>query len=246
MQLTLNNKANFCTKFLKPISCISDLVIINVENDRISSLNKTSDNNIILYTTCTDISSDTEQRTSLNIADIKKFIRAFDCIEDTQVNVKVNGNNIEYKSPKTKFKFHLLEDGIIAPIAMSIQKIERFNYDTKFKISAAAFASLLRSSTFITDSNCKIYIYTEGSAVHAELTDKTRHNVDSYSTLLSDSYEGNAINSAIPFPFESIRSISTLKSLDISVQINTSLGIMCIDVVDEGYSLKYISTAMAV
>lgn len=244
MQLTLKDKSNFCNKFLKPISNVSDLVIVSVENDKISSLNKTADNNIILYATCTDIISDVDKKTALNIADIKKFIRAFDCIEDTQVVLKLNPNNVEYKSAKTKFKFHLLEDGIIAPVVMSVQKIENFKYDVTFKITPATFSSLLKSSTFITDNSCKVYIHTEDGKVHAELTDKTRYNVDSYSTLLSDSYEGNTISDPMPFPFESIRSISTFKG-DIKVQINTSLGVMCIDIIDEsGYNLKYISTAM--
>lgn len=245
MELTLKDRSSFCSKLLKPVSLISDLVILDVESNRVSSLCKTADNYTILYASTTDISSSVSSKKSLNIADIKKFIRAFDCIEANDITVKLNGNNIEYKSSKTKFKFHLLEDGIIAPITSKLEKIEKFKYDVSFKLLVSSFTNLLKSSTFITDSNCKVYIYTEGGNVYADLTDRVRHNVDSYCTLISEEFSGNEIIDAIPFPLETFRSISTIKSVELNVQINTEIGVLCVDVEDSNYKLKYISSAMA-
>lgn len=245
MQLTFNNKFSFCDKFLSPISRISDLAIISVFQNEITSLNKTADNNTILLARCKDASLDGDQKIDLNVPDVKKFIRVFDCISDENIAVKINNNNIEYKSPKTKFKFHLLEDGIITPPGHSLKKIDTFEYDVVFKISLAEFNNLLKSSTFITDSN-KIYIYTQDSSVQCELTDKSRHNLDSFTTQLADRYQGVDIDKPIPFSFDVVRNISVLKTQELEFKINTSKGILCVDVIDGDYQLKYISTAMVV
>lgn len=245
MQLTFNNKSNFCSKFLAPISRISDLAIISVDANNITSLNKTADNNTILLAKCIDAKLDSTEHINLNVSDVKKFIRVFDCIEEDNITVNVNLNNIEYKSSKTKFKFHLLEDGIIAPLGHSLKKIESFEYDANFKMSIDTFNTLLKSSTFITESN-KIYIYTQDGNVYCELTDKSRHNLDSYTTKLSERYEGADIEKPLPFSFDVIRNVAVLKAQEIDVKINTSKGVLCIDVEDGEYQLKYISTAMVV
>lgn len=245
MQLTFNNKFSFCDKFLSPISRISDLAIVSATSNEITSLNKTVDNNTILLARCKDAVLDVDQKVDLNIPDVKKFIRVFDCIEDETITVKINSNNIEYKSPKTRFKFHLLEDGIIAPPGHSIKKIESFEYDTVFRITLAEFNNLLKSSTFITESN-KIYIYTQDGSVQCELTDKSRHNLDSFTTQLAERYQGADVDKPIPFSFDVIRNISVLKTQELEFKINTSKGVLCVDVIDNDYQLKYISTAMVI
>lgn len=245
MQLTFTNKSHLCNKFLAPISRISDLAILTLEDGKMYSINKTADNNIVLLARCGDVTSGEGDRTNINLPDVKKFIKAFDAIDDESISVTLNSNNIEYRSPQIKFKFHLLEDGIIAPAGLNLQKIERFEYDVHFRVSTAQLANVLRSSTFITESN-KIYFYTEDGKVCCELTDKSRHNLDSYTTQLADRYNGNEIIKPMPFAFDVVRNISTLKATEIDMHINTSRGILCVDVVDGDYQLKYISTAMVV
>ena len=125
MRLTLNNKANFCNKFLAPIARVSDLAILTVDQGCITSLNKTADNNTLLVARTNDIAADDSKRVDINVPDVKKFVKAFDCIEADNITVDVSYNNVEYRSPKVKFKFHLLEDGIIAPMGHSLKKIEK-------------------------------------------------------------------------------------------------------------------------
>lgn len=245
MQLTFSNKSHLCNKFLAPISRISDLAILTLEDGKIYSINKTTDNNIVLLARCGDVTSSESSKVNINLPDVKKFIKAFDAINDENISVTLNSNNIEYRSPQIKFKFHLLEDGIIAPAGLNLQKIERFEYDVHFRVSTTQLTSVLRSSTFITESN-KIYFYTEDGNVCCELTDKSRHNLDSFTTQLTDRYNGNEIIKPLPFAFDVVRNISTLKAVELDFHINTSRGILCVDVVDGDYQLKYISTAMVV
>ena len=223
---------------------MGDMSIVTIDKNGATSLNKTVDNSIILYAKTTDVEYDNES-TKLNIPDIKKLIRALDCLQSTSptINLQINRNSIEYKSSGTRFKFHLIEDGIIVPPNINIQKIESFEYDTTFKLNVNTFNSLIKSSTFLTDSN-KIYISTEDGAVYAELTDKGRSNTDSYKMAICNGYEGSEITKEIPFSFDLFRSCSLLKADVINVSINTIKSIIAFDIIDGNYKLKYISTGL--
>lgn len=223
---------------------MGDMSIVTIDKNGATSLNKTVDNSIILYAKTTDVEY-VNELTKLNIPDIKKLIRALDCLQSATptINLQINRNSIEYKSSGTKFKFHLIEDGIITPPNINIQKIESFEYDITFKLSVHSFNSLLKSSTFLTESN-KVYISTEEGAVYAELTDKGKSNTDSYKTAISTEYSGSEIIKEIPFSFDLFRSCSLLKADFIQVSINTSKSIIAFDITDDNYKLKYISTGL--
>jgi hypothetical protein len=158
------------------------------------------------------------------------------------VELKLNDNNVEYKSNGTKFKFHLINDNIVKSPNFNIQKINALEYDLNFKMSSSALNVLLKSSTFITDSN-KIYVSTENGNVMAELNDKTKSNIDSFATKLADCYSGNSLDKALAFDFDLFRNISFLKSQEIDIKINTIKGVIAFDIVEDKYKLKYISTA---
>jgi hypothetical protein len=241
MNISLNNKTDFVSKFLLPISRVNDLVTVKVSGNEVFSLNRTADNNTILYASCNDIKCGID--CNVNVPDIKKLIKALDGINDNQVDLTINSNNLEYKSSTIKFKFHLLEDGIIAVPNLNINKINNFQYNVRFKMTTASLNTLLKSSTFITDSN-KIYIFSEGDTVYGELTDRSKHNIDMYTTFLTTAYDGEAIDKPIPFTFDTFRLLSTLKSNVFDVSLNTERGILAIDIVENGYKLKYISTSM--
>jgi hypothetical protein len=224
---------------------MGDMSIVTIDKNGATSLNKTIDNSIILYAKTVDVEYSNDGPIKLNIPDIKKLIRALDCLQTPSptIDLILNRNSIEYKSSSTKFKFHLIEDGIIVPPNINIQKIESFEYDTTFDLSVHSFNSILKSSTFLTDSN-KIYISTENGAVYAELTDKSKSNTDSYKSAISTGYEGSEIQKEIPFSFDLFRSCSLLKTESIKVSINTARSIIAFDISDGNYKLKYISTGL--
>jgi len=224
---------------------LSDMSILTITDNTITSLCKTIDNNTILLSKYSDISCSATNSVNLNISDIKKLIKLLDALDDVAVELKINSNNIEYVSPNVKFKFHLLEDGIIAPLGHSHKKIEQFEYDCKFSVEIDTINKLLKSSAFITDSN-KIYIQTTGDAVQCELTDKSKHNIDSFAMQLADFYIGNQIGNGIPFTFDLFRNIATLKVAKLEFSINTIKSIMCIDVIDDTTKLKYVSTGKVI
>jgi len=246
MILRILNKTNFTQKFLHPVSRINDLCTLTVQENSIYNLNRTADSNFSLYSVCTDVETiDFTENVNLSFADIKKFIKAFDCIADNTIDLVINSNSVEYKSNGTKFKFHLINDNIVKSPNYNIEKIKSLQFDNEFKLNISVYNMLIKSSTFITSSN-KIYISTENGYVLAELTDKSKNNIDSYSTKISDVYGGAAIEKALSFNFDLFRNISFLKTSDVLVRLNTKVGFIAFDVDDDKYKLKYTATAYSI
>lgn len=240
MNLKIKNKQYFIQNFLNPISKINDLCSLILENNQIYSFNRTPDSTFTLFSFCDDVEYEGEKRI-LSFAEIKKFIKAFDCIsQDEEIILELNENNIEYKSHLNKFKFHLINDNIVRGPNYSIEKMNSLEFDAEFKLSYQTYLNLIKSSTFI--STEKIYLYTQDGKVFGELTDKTKKNVDSYSLIICDSFNGDEFNDPLAFDFNLFRSLSISKNSDIDIKINTK-GIIAFIIDQVNYKLKYISTA---
>lgn len=242
MSLKILNKSSFIQKFLTPISKINELCSLTLENNSISNLNRTADTNFSLYALTDDIKYEGSKRV-ISFADIKRFIKVLDCIpSDTNLELILNENSIEYSSHSTRFKFHLIDDNIVRGPSFSIDKINSLEFDCEFTFSHSAYMSLIKSSTFIVDSS-KIYLHNEGENVIAELTDKTKNNIDTYSTVISNTFKGDNIEKAIGFDFDLFKNVSFPKNEEIKIKLNTKIGFVAFEIQDGNYKLKYIATA---
>jgi hypothetical protein len=239
MKIKINNKKDFIQNFLNPISKINDLCSIIIDNNYIYSFNRTSDSTFTLFSSSSDIEFNDAKRI-ISFAEIKKFAKAFECIpQETDIILNLKSNYIQYESHVNKFKFHLINDEIVRGPNYSLEKLNSLKYNTNFKLSYNYLISLIKSSTFITTE--KIYIFTQDNKVYGELTDKTKSNVDSYVTIISDSYEGDDIQ-PLAFDFNIFRNMIIKKDFDVNVNINTS-GIVEFTLDLNNYKLKYIATA---
>ena len=246
MILRILNKANFTQKFLTPISRINELCTLTVQKNSIYNLNRTADTNFSLYSVCSDVETEgIEDNVNLSFADIKKLIKVLDCLSVNTLDLVLNKNNVEYNDKGTKFRFHLINDNIVKSPNYNIDKINALQFDVDFKLNTTTHSHLIKSSTFITDSN-KIYISTEDGCVLAELTDKSKNNIDSYSVKISDFYGGTSIDKPISFNFDLFRNISDLKTTDAVVRLNTKMGFIAFDIEYDKYKLKYTATAYSI
>lgn len=241
MNLKILNKTNFVQKFLIPVSRINDLSSLTVDNGLIYNLNRTPDNNFSLYIKSTEVEYSGEKRT-ISFSDIKKFIKVLDCIQSDTIDLILTENTIEYKSNGTKFKFHLINDNIVKSPNFSIDKINSLEFDFTFKISLSTINNLIKSSTFITDSN-KIYISTNDGKVFGEMTDKSKMIIDSYTTEISPIFVGNSIDKPLAFDFDLFRNVSFLRVPEFEIKMNTKIGVIVFDIEDDNYKMRYISTA---
>ena len=109
-ELKLPKKGEFLT-FLDTVSKISDSAILNVKEDKLTSLVSSIDNTLILY--C-EYAIPSEFEDTLNIPDIKKLARVLDTLDRDKVNLTINSNNIQYSGDSVKFKYHLFEAGFLS------------------------------------------------------------------------------------------------------------------------------------
>jgi len=239
-------KSDFVDKFLSPISKISDRCIVHIQSDNIYALthNSNDGDTIIFYgkiNTNTDLSDTDDVR--LNIPDVKRLYRMLSCINQEEIDIKLETNHISYVSPDLKFKYYLLDDGIIQPCVVSLEKINKLTFDNNFVLNGKKLGEILKASS-VTPNTDKLYFYTEDGKVYAELTDQTLQNVDSLTLQIADSYNGTDIKNTIPIKLEVFRTLIESKNSDINVKINTQMKILMFEVVENNTTLKYIVSAL--
>jgi len=240
MKLKIKNRKDFITNILGPISNLNDSTVIKVEKDKISNITASQDATLVLYSE-TECNTDGER--NLNIPDIKKFVRVLECVDSEDLEFDVLSNNIQHNSESFKFKYHLLEDGIMKIPSINIKKINDLKFDTTFKVSEAKLSTLYKGASFTTETN-KLYIYFENNKIYAELGDRNRHNSDNFQTIIADTYEGSSLSKTIPINFETFRLINFNKSSDIQFAVNVNYGVLKISLTKGNTKLIYIVSAL--
>lgn len=223
-------------QFLKAVNKINDAAIVSVATDALSCLIGTPDNSCFLYGT---MSCKSDYSGVLNLPSIAKLARALDHVND-EINFKVNNNNLEYKSALVRFKYHLLDNGILSQPLINIKRIQSIEFDVSFSMGPQTLTELCKASSFANDSN-KLYLSCDGAQLKGELTDKTRQNIDSIELVLG---EFNHAFDGVPINLDLIRSLSYTNNSTIVFKINNEHGVVSIDIANESHKLKYIASAL--
>ena len=242
MILKIEDRSEFIDNFLIPLSRINNSCILKHTETGISTLLSAADNTVILYgkySTPLDIDSPVQ----LNIPDIGRLIKILQCINKPTIDLEINTNNVKYTSDDLRFTYHLLDDGILSQPPVSIEKIRKLEYNTSFKLPYDSLINLIKSSTFTLNIN-KVYISTNNGCVHAEISDKQSHNVDSIRIKLSEKYSGDDITEPLPVIFETMRILATSRTDSITVFINSKLNVMTFEVNNNNVKLTYIVSGL--
>ena len=167
------NKEDF-KNFLDGLSKVSDTSILNVESDRIYAISSSEDRSMFLWST---LEGDYDDPQVLNLPSVKKLSKSLDLTTGNVVEFTLNSNNLEYKSNKIKFKYHLYSDGILVAPKLTLSKIESLQYDYEFDVEKSFLDMLLKQSSVFKDTN-KLYIFTDDDKLYWSLGDKTMMNTD--------------------------------------------------------------------
>ena len=224
------------SSFVKSLVKINDSAIFAVRENQITCLIGSPDNVSIAYGT---LKCGTSYEGCINISSLVKLGKAIDQISESTPQLIVNANNLEYKSPSLRFKYHLLDHGIINQPAINIKKINEFTFNIEFKLASSKLIDLSKFSAFSTDSN-KVYLSCDGETVFANLTDRARSNVDNIEfefAKCSTPFDG------MPFNLDFFRSLNYTNESNINVSINSTKPVIAIDIENERYKLKYITSA---
>ena len=241
MELSINNQL-FKKLFLEQIGKISDSAVVTLSDSKLRCLTCTPDNTVILSIEFTVDQNIQIAPTTLNIGDIKKLIRAIDCIDKDKVTFQLHNNNLTYKDKNIQFKYHLLENGIIPQPKINIEKLNKLEFDSTFVLQDRTLNDIIKASTFSTDSN-KIYLTSENNILKGNLTDMTRYNIDSFETIISDNFEGSKIQN-LCLNFEVFRILSTGKFNELKCQISSKLGVVLFSFENNIITTKYIVSAL--
>jgi hypothetical protein len=100
-------------------------------------------------------------------------------------------------------------------------------------------ASIIKGSTFATETN-KLYLYTEEDKLIAELTDKARHNSDSYTMSLGTV---DFKLQPVSLNFDNVRLLTLLNDV-ITVNINTKYGVIIIVTSNDTTKISYLISSL--
>jgi len=238
--LKIKNKKDFVSNFLGPVSNLNDACILSIESNRMSCTLASADATIVCKST---IEVDTDlDNVKLNLPDIKKMVRVLDIIPSNEIELQVNENNISYNKNGYKFKYHLLDDGIIKQPNLNVEKIKKLDFNTKFIVKENELNTLFKGSSFATETS-KVYIFEEDGKINGELGDRSRHNTDNFICELSNEFEGN-IEKPLPVNFDSFRLVSFSGSREVNFSVNTDMGVITCNFKKGDAQLIYIISAL--
>lgn len=231
-KLKIKDKNNFVNGFLSPISKLSENAVLKVRPGEFNAISSSNDGTLIVNCIIPQ-DNDISDTIFLNVPDINKFIKILSCITVDEIDFKFNNNNLEYKSSDIGFKYHLLADGIIDPPTVDINKIKKIDFDFQFSITQNIINQLIKASTFTTETN-KIYFSTIDNKVNVTLTDKQRHNVDSYSQIVAETFKGEPLKKELALSFETLRIISSIRFDKLNIRINPDLNVFLFQIETQG------------
>ena len=236
------NRRSFIDNFLQPISKVNEQCTITLSNDKASTLTSNINTTVFLHCEST-LSCNIDDPISLNVGNVSKLQKAFECIQEDEPEFELNRNHLRYVSPDLKFNYHVLEDGVITTPTVSIEKLSMVDIDTSFIITRDTLTNILRISSFTHDSN-KIYFFSRDGQIYCELNDKTMPNIDSVEMIAAKSFAGAPIKTDLPLRLDWLRDFSTIKFDVVNVRYNDANKIVIFHIETDNTVLKYIVSGL--
>ena len=240
MILPIKNKDNFIQNFLNPVSRLNSSATLNI-GDNISTVVH-NNSNIFLKAIYNISWDDHPEQGTICLPDTVRLIKILSCLDENNIHLKIEKNHIKYDSKYNRFTYHLFDDNLINNNPFDFNKINNITFDTKFKLTKEKNNAILKALPFVTESS-KIYIKTENTNIYAELSDKKLQNVDSYTTLLADDYDGEDLDYELILDIELFRLISTLNFNDAIININNQYKMIMVNINIDNSDLTFVSTS---
>jgi len=240
MILPIKNKDNFIQNFLNPISRLNSSATLDIR-DTISTIVH-NNSNIFLKAEYKISWDDHPEECTICLPDTIKLIKILSCLDENDIHLKIEKNCITYSDNSNRFKYHLFDDSLSNNNPFDFNKIDSITFDTKFKLTKEKNSTILKALPFVTESS-KIYIKTENTNVYAELSDKKLQNVDSYTTLLANEYDGEDLDYELILDIELFRLISILNFNEAIININNQYKMLMLKLNIDNIELTFVSTS---
>lgn len=235
------NRSSFVQQFLLPLSKIADKIILQINTNNIIATCSTPDAGVVL---CAEYKAlfNVESSITLNIPDIKKFLKLLDNIEDEDIKLVYKGNHLSYTSRALKFNYYLLEDGYVQRCPVSASKIQLLESDSSFILTSHNLSEILKGQSIASDAG-KVYFFLQEDGVYAELNDKERQNINNIIYHICDEHEGTNFN-PLAVDLEALRMLTGLKNSQFNVRINTKVGVLLFDIIEQYVNIRFAISAL--
>ena len=240
MLLPIKNKDNFIQNFLNPVSRLNSAATLEIR-DTISTIVH-NNSNIFLKAEYNIDWDDHSHTDTICLPDTVKLIKILSCLDQTDIHLEIEKNCITYSDSSNRFKYHLFDDNLTSNNAFDFNKINDIIFNTNFKLTREKNNAILKALPFVTESS-KVYIKTEDTNIYAELSDKKLQNVDSYTALIADEYNGDELDYELILDIELFRLISTLNFVEATIHINNKYKMLMIKLNLENSNLTFVSTS---
>ena len=240
MILPITSKDNFIKSFLNPVSRLAPSSTLDV-SDRISTVVH-NNSNIFLRAEYKVKWPGPPEKTILCLPDTVKLIKILSCLDENSIDLVIKENCITYSNSNNRFKYHLFDDSLQSKNAFDFSKIDDITFGTQFELTREKNSALLKALPFVTETS-KVYLKTEGNSVYAELSDKKIQNVDSYTALIADKFEGDNLDYELILDVELFRLISTLSFDSATVHINNEYKMLMMKLEMHESCLTFVSTS---
>ena len=243
MKIQISNRVDFLRYFLSPISKITENATLKIKSGNLSAIVCSSDSSIFLNCVCCDITTSQDTEVILNVPDIGKLLNAVNSLSCETIEFTIEDKKIKYISDTISFKVHLLEGGIISTPAVNIDKLKSIDFDCTFNIAYDDLQTLVKGSTFATDTN-KVYFEMTGEHVRADLRDVDNEYINNFSTIVSKASTGTGLKQSTPVTFEAIRMLLGIKFDNCAVHFSNKVGVFLFDISNKSYKINYIVSAL--
>ena len=95
----------------------------------------------------------------------------FNCLDEEDIQLKIEENCVKYNSNANRFTYHLFDSSVTKNNAFDFNKIDDITFNTNFKLTKEKNNAILKALPFVTESS-KVYLKTENTNVYDELSDK--------------------------------------------------------------------------
>ena len=224
--------------FLEAVQKVNDTFIFDIKDDGSASvIAVTGDETCFLYGTTT---IDSGENVTLNIPDAKKFVRAIKFIKDDEIDLTVTSNALKYKSPETRFTYHLYDENFLKRPKINIDKVKSFDFDVAIDLKRDDIRKLAKNASFVDQAN-KLYLFTEDDRLMGEITDKERANTDSVCVTIAE----NVVDTVpqIILKLDNIQ-LLYLCNEDVRLRINTKIGLLAFEIESGLNKFMYILTSL--
>tara|TARA_R110000851_G_scaffold37409_9_gene96621 strand:+ start:501 stop:1220 length:720 start_codon:yes stop_codon:yes gene_type:complete len=239
MVINIKDKNQFIASYLRPISALTDAVIIKSKDNKLECITN-NEQGLILYAA---YNLEIQNDLLLNIPNVKKLEKILSFIESEELNLDYKENALSYKDKKMRFKYHFLDDNIIQAPKLSVDKILNLPYDIEFNMDSSKISELAKGAAFVAESE-KLYFNISDGEIFAEITDRSNSSVDSYSILIGNSADVKDVS--FPMHFDIVRLLGATNQIRIKVKINTKQGLSTFELKTETSILKYIVPGLQV